>query len=454
MIEGYSSCIDFQTCTFQAFCTPSKEIRHLQNLLNALFFTSPPTVTAADIFSSSSVALTSLPYSGFLQPALITALDDAIDPLTVNASDPWFWSKVSASGPQLNGFIKPNTTTTNQCDISIELKTGSLYSITDIRKITGLRPSTVTTAPAGAFVGYALLRNATIGSGAARWEPITGTLSVLSSGKCGKDVNGLFQIDPVEPGGNIKPFFCPANHCDGTDIFTRVNGNLTTSFSTYILSGTSSTYYFGLSSNSLSLTTVLDGDPCINLPWASPNYPPNSASTSTPGYYYCSNNISIPAGSGFDFTNVTNIVASSVNFTLTNGPQHNHYYVILTYTTGTFPSIVTHTTIGDGFIPCIDFPVCNDCTSGSQELLVNGDFENGKTGFYSEFTEDVTTSLAKTNYTGINLPYAASPYGLTYNVYNIKPVWNCYSNTSGDHTSYFQVNPTTPPSILTCTGAW
>ncbi len=415
-IEGYASCIDFKNCAFEPVCEASAEIKHLQNMLNALLFTSQPNLPAADIYSTTPIGLTTVPYSGFLQPSLITSLNNAIDPSTNNLSDPWFWQLVSSAGKQLVGYIKPNGVTTSKCDITLELNSGSSYGSADIIKLTGIKPSTVTAAPQGAFTAYALLRNTLVNSNNATWEVITGTVSCLSAGKCGTNVTSEFGLHPESAG--VSYAYCPQNPCDGPDFLSM--------FDNYYLE-TLSTIYPSSTNNGSVFTCPTTT--CVNVPGGG-----------------CTFSIFLPAGANFSLYNDVFVNFSAPNLTLTTNGNYNHFYITATVTTNWGAN--TFTTILDGAVSCINFPVCEAC-SNVGNLVVNGDFEQGNTGFYSDYTYDPLKSLARYTVPGLGLPGAATPYGKYYNVYNIKPVWSCYSQMS-DHTTNLAVSTLTPPTSLPC----
>ncbi len=420
-IEGYAPCMNFQSCALEPVCEASKEIKHLQNMVNSLLFTNA-TMTAAAIYSASPVVLTNVPYSGFLQPVLLASLDNAVDPFNNNLADNWFWNFSSSAGKQLSGYFKPNNNVgTGQCSLTLQINPLSVFGGGDIEKITGILPSTVTTAPAGAFTAYALLKNASASPSLA-WEPITGTVSCLSAGKCATtSISSNFEIGQVNH--DVGLTYCPNSECNGP--FLLLNPRYNNKTIAQIVAASDGTL--------VNSNTVFTGrtDNCVTTSVA------------------CTFSIFLPQNVNYDFLNaVVTITLGQPNLTIPNGlGNYNHFYVYATVTPSVGPAF---TAVYDGYVPCIDFPVCRIC-SNVGNLVRNGDFEEGNKSFYTDYTFDPQSSLSYSNYPTLAMPYAASPHGKFYNVYNIKPVWGCTpGDMTGDHTTVLATNSIVLQPSLTC----
>lgn len=399
-IEGYASCVDFKNCEFQPVCVASKEIRLLQNMMNSLFYSNTSLSIAAAAYSVSPVTLSNAPYAGFLQPDLINTFDEMDSNIGNNLSDPWVWNFVSSTGKQFIGNFAATTSSTVQCSLEIDLNPSSAYNATHIKRLMGIKPSTVTAAPAGAFTAYALLS-----TGSARaWEVVTGTVSCLSAGQCSKEVTSEFQVngntnnDPASLG--LAAADCPLNTAGQA---LQLHGSRGTGCGACGINTYSASYNGGA----------------------------------------CTLTMTIPTGSDFTFSDVVHIDSIFIDF---SQPGYTHFYAIATVTVEVDDVVVTSTILIPGLSSCPLTDGCNT-TCAPYNLVTNGDFEQGNTGFYSDYTLDMSSSLSPSNSSLLGLPYAASPYGNKYNVYNIKPVWNGYLHNA-DHTSYLSVDPVNPPASM------
>jgi RHS repeat-associated protein len=421
-VEGYFPCIDFENCTFQPVCAPSLEIKRAQNLLNALLLNNPSTSTP-DIFSTSAsgVALNVLPYTGFMQPDLIKDLDKNVDPTVNNLGDPWLWKHTSSSGKTLIGYFAA-TAASQQCNVTITLPALSTFNAVDIKQITGIKPSSAASPAFGDFEAFALVRNTPTN---AKWEKITGNISCLSAGKCGSEISTSMQINA---NSDEEAITLGLDACSLSNYGTTFEAHLKTLSNPICSTCTTKVY-------TASYSDV------VNTPNASCNY-----------------TLSFPAGSVYTFSDVasiSDIIVDPRNASTTTG--YNFFFAVAVIN---IPSTsATATVILDGYVPCINLGSCviptnaaNDCQNVGN-IILNGDFEAGNTGFNSDFKYNNKSALSYNNDPTIGFAaYVPPGSGMAqYNVYSVKNLYPVNSlnptNSNSDHTAYMSYPPIIPGDI-------
>ncbi len=407
-IEGYLSCLDFKNCSFNNICKPSKEIRRIQNLVNALFYKLPAAPTAG-AYSSSAVGLNVLPYSGIMQTQLINDLDAVVETSNNNMSDNWYWQKTTpANNKQFTGYFTPTTNgNSGKCYLTLNLLPTSAFSNADIKKITGLKPSDLPGALPGDFTGYALLRNASVNGGVAKYEKITGNISCLNAGECAQKVSSQSQVGGGQNSSNYS---------------SNTNGGPLSSGCTLQGAAVGFESYFKAGIN-----------------WTCGTCSPNQFVGT---YASCSYTLSLPSAGNFAFNNIVSVMAIYPN------PYYagsNHFFLQAVINMPNITPVQTATVLIEGYSPCIN--VISNCPpppcEGFGNIVVNGDFEQGNLAFLSDYNYTPNNTLSYANLAFFpSFPAMATSYvppvswGI-YNVYSLKT----YLAGKTDHTQYMQYNP-------------
>jgi RHS repeat-associated protein len=183
IIEGVSGCFDVGGCSFDPICKTSKEAVQVQNLFNALAFSSPYISTSqpaiASMLTTSSVTLDAVPYISPIYQALRPQLNLS-NGLDVNLQSDWKWKVQSATSLHLFATLESTVNSVvHSCSVSLTLP-NSTFAFGDIVRFSNIRPD-VNPSQVNGFKITAFVKRS---GQATRYVDLTGTISCLSVGEC------------------------------------------------------------------------------------------------------------------------------------------------------------------------------------------------------------------------------------------------------------------------------